>query len=244
MEVIAEITTITNQFDFTGNYIDTDGNTHNMTIFDTNYFLTELRHNYFSREIFIDTDAPATDIVNIFTVWKQSRGALYAKQAYAYTLAYNPIENYSSNETDSGFETVEHGLKIERTAGQKNTHTNNNLTSTNTYTNVTDTNTHSKYGLNSNDAVPSDIDTNIKSGSDSNVQTGSYEDAKSGKDTDQHSGVDTNRHSITRTRSGNIGVMTAAQMLQAEFDGLKQDLANRALKEFLSKYTFYSGEVD
>lgn len=242
--MIAEITTITNQFDFTGNYIDTDGNTHNMTIFDTDYFLTELRHNYFSREIFIDTDAPATDIVNIFNCWKQSRGTLYAKQAYAYTLAYNPIENYLSDEHTEGSVSLEHGEKIEREGGQKVTTTHTNDQVETTYNQLTDANTHSKYGLNSNTAVPADIDTNVRTGSETATHTGSVSNEKDGTDTDTHSGTDTTSTNMTTTRHGNIGVMTAAQMLQAEFDGLKQDLADRALKEFLSKYTFYSGEVD
>lgn len=242
--MIAAITTITNQFDFTGNYIDTDGNTHNMTIFDTNYFLTELRHNYFSREIFIDTDAPAADIVNIFTCWKQSRGALYAKQAYAYTLAYNPIENYLSDEHTEGTVELEHGETIEREGGQTVTTTHTNDQVATTYNQLQDENTHSKYGLNSANAVPADKDTNVRTGSETATHTGSVSNAKSGTDTDTHSGTDITSTDMTTTRHGNIGVMTAAQMLQAEFDGLKQDLADRALKEFLYKYTFYSGEVD
>lgn len=242
--MIAEITTITNQFDFTGNYIDTDGNTHNMTIFDTNYFLTELRHNYFSRDIFIDTDAPATDIVNIFTVWKQSRGALYAKQAYAYTLAYNPIENYLSDEHTEGTVDLEHGEKIERKGGQKITTTHTNDQVATTYNQLQDVNTHSKYGLNSANAVPSDIDTNVRTGSETATHTGSVSNEKDGTDTDTHSGTDTTSTNMTTTRHGNIGVQTAAEMLEREFNGLKQDLADRAIKEFLSKYTFYSGEVE
>lgn len=269
--MIAEITTITNQFDFTGNYIDTDGVTHTMTIFDTTYFLTEIRHNYFNREIFIDTEAPATDIVNIFYNWKLSRAALYAKQAYAYTLAYNPIENYLSNEVIE----TEHGLTV------THTHTDDNVTrtynadkishdyridkvqrdytadtETTTYTNLTDSTDHKKYGVNSATAVNQSQDVNTRNGEAKNVHSGSYSDTHTGGYDDTHSGGYTDAHTgsnadansgtdtVTATKSGNIGVMTAAQMLQAEFDGLKQDLADRALREFLQRYTFYSGEVN
>jgi hypothetical protein len=37
--------------------------------------------------------------------------------------------------------------------------------------------------------------------------------------------------------------MTPAEMLQKEFDGLIQDLAKRAMDEFIDRYTYYSEEV-
>lgn len=243
LEVISQMT-ITNQFDFKGNYIDLEGETHLMTIFTTNYFLTNLRHRYFNRELFIDTDAPDTDLLNIFTTWMQSRGALYAKQAYAYTLAYNPIENYLSNEHTEGTVGLEHGEKIEREGGQTVTTTHTNDQVATTYNQLTDDTTHSKYGLNSANAVPADKDTNVRTGSETATHTGSVSNAKKGTDTDTHSGTDTTTTNMTTTRHGNIGVQTAAEMLQREYDGLMQDLADLAMREFLQKYTFYSGEVD
>ena len=56
-------------------------------------------------------------------------------------------------------------------------------------------------------------------------------------------GEDTDTRNYTLKKSGNIGVMTPAEMLQKEFDGLIQDLAKRAMDEFIDRYTYYSEEV-
>ena len=288
--------TITNQFDFSGQCPDKDGHTVSFDIFDTAFFLMEINHNYFNRQAFVDPDNAFTDFLNIFTQWKHTRGLMYARIAYAYSLGYNPIENYSSIETHSGSDYIEHGKKtereysndkIERTYNQdkvertytqdkvehtytqdkvKRTYTQDKETIT--YNNVEDANVNKKYGVNSGDAVPVSEDTNTRSGSEdhehsggysdehsggysdehsggySDEHSGSYADEHSGGYTDENSGRDTTNYDSTIAKSGNIGVMTASQMIQSEYDGLKQDLANRALKEFLDRYTFYSEVVD
>ena len=57
-------------------------------------------------------------------------------------------------------------------------------------------------------------------------------------------GTDTDTHSYTLTKSGNIGVLTSSEMLEREYNGLKQDLAFRALTEFIDRYTWYSVAVE
>lgn len=288
--------TLTNQFDFSGSCPDKDGTSVTFTIFNTAYFMSELRHNYFNRVMFLDDDNPFTDLCSVFTKWAATRGLLYARIAYAYSLGYNPIENYASNEHMSRQDDLTHGKvttrlhsndNVQRTFNNETmtrayandavsrsysqdqvTRAKTNVKDTTTYTNLSDAKTRSKYGVNSSNAVPLDTDTTTRngvvedahtgtetethSGGYSDTHTGGYSDAHTGSFTDAHtggysdtdSGKDTTVSSYTLTRSGNIGVMTASQMIQSEYDGLKQDLARRALKEFLDYYTFYCEEVD
>lgn len=111
--------TITDQFDFKGVYVDAGGNSHNLTIFDTAYFIMHLYQLQTTRKIMADALAPAVHLVSLFQIWRNSRADLFLKQAYAYTLKYNPIENYSSLEklTDD-ITTHEKGTKTERTYDQ------------------------------------------------------------------------------------------------------------------------------
>lgn len=295
MEILKD-QTITNQFDYYGQCPNKDGQTVSFDIFDTAFFLMEVNHNYFNRQVFVDPDNAFADFLNIFNQWKHTRGLMYARIAYAYSLGYNPIENYSSIEKHTGSDDIEHGKTTEheydndsltrtynqdtltrthtadnttRTYNQdavETTHTNDTLTTT--FNNVKDASTHKRYGVNSSAAVPESEDDNERTGSQTDTHTGSvtnthsggftdahtggysdahtggYTDAHSGKYTDTNSGTDTTHYNSQIEKSGNIGVMTASQMIQAEYDGLKQDLANRALKEFLDRYTFYSEGVD
>lgn len=291
-------------FDFKGTYTDINGTTHNVTVFDTSYFTTNVFQLYRNRRITIDEDAQDY-LATLFSVWKSSRENLYLKQAYAYTLRYNPIENYSSHEQMTNDITTHlHGESITRThndtisttpAGDTVTTTHpahktevtypQKTTETTPYntTEVTapdnDTNTHYVKGFNSADFVGSEKD--VKTGSVSvntthtdgqgnqsvetidetytgkettdetytgtdQVQTTHTQgtEAHTGTITDAHTGTDTDTRNYTLDKTGNIGVQTAAEMLQREYDGLMQDLAHRALLEFVDRYTFYSEEVD
>lgn len=289
--------TITNQFDFSGSCKDKDGETVTFEIFTTAFFLSEVLHNYFNRETFIiDPDNAFTEFVGIFNNWKTTRGLLYARIAYAYSLGYNPIENYSSTEIMDRTDELTHGLSTERTYDNdkiertytndkiertytndkiERTYTNDNIVTSHsndqvqtTYNSIQDVNAKTRYGVNSSSAVPTETDTNTRTGSDTVVysgsktdshngkyddtHTGGYDDTHSGKYDDTHTGgytdantgTDSTDIDYTLTKRGNIGVMTASQMIQSEYDGLIQDLQNRALKEFLDRYTFYSEGVD
>ena len=300
--------TITNQFDFVGICPDADGNDETFTIFSTEFFLNEIEHNFFNRVAFVDEENSFTNLTTMFERWAASRGLMYARLAYAYSLGYNPIENYSSVETHSGHDDYENhkkvtrdfdAYKVERTYNQdkvertynqdkvertynqdavETTHTNDKVTTT--FTNVTDS--VSKYGINSNSAVP--VSDSVRSGSQDDEHTGSqkeehtggyddehtggyddehtggyddehtggyddehtggYDDESSGGWSDENTGTDKQIYNSTITKSGNIGVMTASQMIQSEYDGLRQDLALRAVFDFLDRYTFYSEGVD
>lgn len=202
-------------------------------------------HNYFNREIFIiDPDNAFTEFCGLFNSWEASRGLMFARMAYAYSLGYNPIENYSSIEKYSGHDDFEHGEIISRQAGTTHTTTHTQDKVTTTYTDLTDTTKNKRYGVNSSTAQNTDESENTRTGSQADEHTGSVSVAGSGSDTDRHTGKDITTYGHQIEKSGNIGVMTASQMLQSQYDGLNQDLADRAIKDFLQKYTFYSGEVD
>ena len=292
--------TITNQFDFSGSCPDQDGEIQTFEIFKTAFFLMEVMTNYCNRSALVDEDNPFADLVSIFTLWKYTRGSMYARIAYAYSLGYNPIENYNSVETHTGYDELEHGKstersfddykiersynqdkvertysqdKIERTYNQDKvertynqdaiatSHANDKVTTT--FHDVTDAN--SKYGVNSSSAVP--VSNNVRSGSQDDeysgtrtdthtggydnehtggyddTHSGGYDDETSGKYTDTDSGSDTQNYNSTISKHGNIGVSTVAGMTAELFDGLSQDLQNRAIKEFLDRYTFYAEGV-
>lgn len=250
--------TITNQFTFSGSCPDKDGVTTTFTIFDTNYFLNEIEHNYFNRVAFVNEENSFSDLVTMFARWAASRGSMYARLAYGYSLGYNPIENYSSIEKHKGDDSFENHKKITHTWTNDSvqrtynndavatTHANDKATTT--YTNLKDAT--SKYGVNSAAAVP--VSENNRTGSEAteytgtktDTHTGGYTDAHTGSYNDENSGTDKQIYNSTLEKSGNIGVMTPSQMLMSEYDGLKMNLPLRALCDFLDRYTFYSEGVD
>ena len=291
-----------------GVYTDASGESHNLTVFDNNYFHHNILTNYRSRKCSLWTpDNPEVAFISLFTSWWNSRKDLYLKQAYAYTLKYNPIENYSSREQmTNDITTHQRGTTDTRTFGNSDTTTHadtmtrtHNDTVTTTPAETTDTtvhptlttthtpygdtvttnpgkiSTHSTKGFNSTNFV--DVDKDTESGQESVVtthqgnettqdvytgidsvartvqhaetdahtgtiadaHTGTTTDAHTGTIVDAHTGTDTDTRNYLLTKSGNIGVQTAAEMLQREYDGLTQDLAFRALADFLDRYTFY-----
>lgn len=322
-------------YDFTGNYTDAGGTVHSVEVFDTTYFVQNIIQLFRTRKITLPEEDPATALKALFDSWKASRSELYLKQAYAYTLRYNPIENYSSREqmTDditthekgSGQRTEYNNFKdsLEITPFTKETTTETPYTKiteeTTPYTKeTTETHPYTKEttetrpytaettttsGIEGSSAPTSEtsnsmrafnsnswVDTN-KSTTDINqqqefVRTGTekvestkdgtekveltktgteklettwtgnkkLELEKEGKEKHETTktgsmdiighGTDTDRHQYLLTKSGNIGVLTASEMLQREYEGLKQDLAFRALSEFIDRYTWYSAAVE
>ena len=303
-------------YDFTGNYTDAHGTVHSVQVFDTTYFVQNIIQLFRSRKITLPKEDPATALKALFDSWKASRSELYFKQAYAYTLRYNPIENYSSVEamTDD-ITTHEHGSgqrteynnfkdSLEITPFVKETTTETPYTmiteETTPYTKET-TETHpytaettTQTGLDGQNPPPANdskssimafnsnawVDT-AKTESNVNTKTNftrtgtekvestkdgtekvettwtgnkKLELEKEGKEKHETTktgsmdiighGTDTDRHQYLLTKSGNIGVLTASEMLQREYEGLKQDLAFRALSEFIDRYTWYSVAVE
>lgn len=282
-------------FDFTGNYTDAHGTVHSVEVFDTDYFVQNIIQLFRTRKITLPEEDPATALKALFDSWKASRSELYLKQAYAYTLRYNPIENYSSVEqmTDD-ITTHEHGSgqrteynnfkdSLEITPFTKETTTERPYTKVTEETHPYTAETTTTSGIDGSSAPTSEtsnsmkafnsnswVDTN-KSTTDINQQqeftrtgtektetswegTKKLEVEKEGKEKHETTktgnmdiighGTDTDRHQYLLTKSGNIGVLTASEMLQREYDGLKQDLAFRALTEFIDRYTWYSISID
>ena len=271
--------TIGNNFDFSGSCPDKDGTTQTFTIFSTAFFINEIEHNYFNRVAFVDPDNSFTDLVAMFTQWKTDRGQMYARMAYAYTLGYNPIENYSSIENHTGHDDFDNKKKVTHTWTNDTltrTYTNDNVQrtynndaiatthaqdkATTTYNSVQDAATQTKYGVNSSNAVNVSGDTNTRTGNEvleysgtkTDTHTGGYTDSHTGSTADTHtgsysdenSGKDSTIYNSTITKSGNIGIQTAADMKRSEYDNLVQDLALRAVFDFLDRFTFYSEGVD
>lgn len=300
-------------FDFKGTYTDAAGDTHNVTVFDTDYFVKHVMYNFRDRIITLPEEGTQAALKALFDTWKTSRSELYFKQAYAYTLKYNPIENYSSvenlidditehekgashkteyNNSDTDELTPFTKETTETTPYTKETTEttpyNSETTTTTPYTSETTTTTSATSGVPSNKTTNSRMAFNsttfvntdkseteiseqsqlikdgteevqlIKDGTEkvefSRTGTEKIELTKTGTEKREIShdgyvetttdGKDTDTRNYTLTKNGNIGVMTPAEMLKKEFDGLMQDLAWRALTEFVDRYTWYSTAVE
>lgn len=301
LEVLEDLADNSVQIVANGTFVDENNVSHNLTVFDNNYFKRNVLVNYRSRLISL-WDEPHTAFKDLFDSWWGSRSDLYLKQAYAYTLKYNPIENYSLREQMSGDITTHlHGESITRThndtinttpAGDTVTTTHPtkknettfptehktettpyNTTETTTFDARTDT--HATKGFNSTNF--NDVDKDTKGGSEvrstthptvtketvsesytgketqeesftgtDQVQTTHTQgtEAHTGTITDAHSGTDTDTRNYLLTKQGNIGVQVPADMLEREFAGLMQDLANRAFTELMDRYTYYCYTVE
>ena len=108
IDQILQDQTITNDFDFKGSVIDSEGVEREFTIFDTEWFITEVLYNYYSRLVMIrDPENAFTEFKALFDNFVKARAPLYAKIMYAYSMSFNPIENYSSIETHTGHDDFE-----------------------------------------------------------------------------------------------------------------------------------------
>lgn len=293
-------------FDFKGVYVDAAGSSHNVTVFETEYFVKNIIQLYRSRLITLPDEQTEAHFKALFDSWVNSRKELYLKQAYAYTLKYNPIENYTSVEQMIDDETVHvkgasskddyHNTDTmtitpytkettettpytkettETTPYTKETTETTPYTSETTTTKPTDTTTSSKKAFDSSNW--SEVDKTSRGGQIeeklekvgtekvefSKTGTEKVEFSKTGKEKVEltktgneihamvHTGYvdhttdgsDTDTRNYTLEKHGNIGVKTAAEMLQAEYDGLMQDLAYRALAEFVDRYSYMCEEV-
>ena len=297
IEQILQDQTLTNDFDFKGSVIDSDGVEREFTIFDTDWFITEVLYNYYSRLVMIrDPESAFTEFKALFANFVEARAPLYAKIMYAYSMSFNPIENYSSIETHTGHDdfenhkattrlhtndTVARTYQSDAVARTYNadaievTHTNDKDTTT--YNSVKDDTNNYKYGINSASKVPEASSDTTKTGNEvversgsskethtggysdthtggysdthtggySDTHTGGYSDTHTGGYSDTNSGTDSQIYNSVVTKSGNIGVMTPGQMIDSDYTSfiLHQDLQQRAIKEFIQKYTFYNEGV-
>lgn len=237
--------TITNQFDFSGSCPDKDGCTVTYTIFPTSLFINEIKYKYFNRVMFVDDpDTAFAELVAQFTTWKNARGFMYARMMYAYSLGYNPIENYSSIEHTESESSLKHGLQSQRTYNSDKVttgHTNDKVVRT--YQQEKATDKSGRYGVNSSTLVDVTENTNEMTGGHTDEYSGTKYDEHTGGFTDSNSGKDITGVIADVTKSGNIGVMTASQMLQSQYDGLIQEVQYRAIKDYLDNNSFYSEGV-
>lgn len=159
------------------------------------------------------------------TIWAQLRTSAWYKIYTALDADYNPIHNYDRYED------------LERTytpgAGYTTTIKDPGYTDTLTEPGYTDTNTHKNPGYNSNTLVTASEDTNVRtyqtSGSVTHVHNldGSRKVSPDGKsDSDIH-----DNHIY-----GNIGVTTAAQMIQGELEIRRNDIYNIITNEFRRRF--------
>lgn len=318
-------------FDFKGVYVDPEGDSHNVTVFDTEYFTTNVIQLYRNRRMVIDKDQEGY-LANLFRIWKSSRENLYLKQAYAYTLKYNPINNYdmlevmtddtTTHEKGASFkddyhntdtntltpftkekvEVTPYEVKVETTPYDEKVETTpyEPTVETTPYTKETTTTTENASGSPAASATnsikafnsgawteTSKTDNTINNkqeyqktgtekvettynGTKETVETThnntketvetSYNNTKeitektytgTQSNTINHTGyiehttdgTDTDTRNYQLTRVGNIGVQTVSDMLSKEYENLMQDLAHRALFEFIDRYTWYSEEV-
>ena len=186
------------------------------------------------------TDAEMKSLAGvIYTLYKDN----WDKEWETMNLQYNPIENYNMVEKMSDdITTDEYGRTHTRTDNTTHAKTgteteSRNLTDRNTPNvtelttpNLTDTSNNSVYGFNSSNASPTGTSTNAqtgtntvtRSGSDTTTHTGSdtmthnTTDRNTGTVTDADTGTDTHTRNYKLTRSGNIGVTTSQQMIEAQ----------------------------
>lgn len=143
----------------------------------------------------------------IHSLYNDKWSGLWATQ----NLEYNPIENYNMRERLTNDSTV-------KNYGHTNTRTDN-LTHAKTGTetespNLTVNDNLGVNGFNSNDSVPAEERSRTSTG---NTQTTyNTSDADTGTQTTVDSGADTTTHSYLLTRDGNIGTVTAQDMIEQE----------------------------
>lgn len=172
-------------------------------------------------------------------------GTNWEKQYATLAAEYNPIENYNMVESmNDDITEIEHGHVLTRvldttdertpniteertddlthgktgtetTSPDLTTTTDNGITGFNSAADVHTGETQTtNTGTNEIEYNTSDTD----SGTVTTVTTGTDTDTHTGSVTDTNSGKDTHTHNYELTRSGNIGVTTSQQMLQAEHE--------------------------
>ena len=146
----------------------------------------------------------ATAIFNLYNDnWGKEFDTLIAQ--------YNPIENYNMVEQmTNDITSILYGHQNQRTNNLSDAKTGTETTAPN----LTNTETNKVFGFNSSSAV-NDSERSVAT-TGSSTLTHNTTDAHTGTQTDTESGTDTHTRNYRLTRSGNIGVTTSQQMLQAE----------------------------
>lgn len=181
-------------------------------------------------------DAPLTSeqLTSLSQMLYAINGASWIRLWEAEVAPYEPLENYAMLETledekthsEEGTETTDYGstdtrtdnLTLARTGTERHDVQDNGDTVTGTDRSV--------YGMNSSTAVPSDSETatstmdaerlDILTRDTRDSHTGTQATARTGEDEKATAKESTDTHSYTLTRTGNIGTVTAQDMLAQE----------------------------
>lgn len=162
--------------------------------------------------------------ISYVSVWSANRVPNWTIMLDALRAQYNPIHNYDMQEQMTNDQRVmQHGKISTRTdnLSHAKTGTEGDQMQASETPGVTQTTETSRYGVNSTtDPVPVDRAVTARTGQDSrsgsSTRTYNTTDAETGTQTLADSGQDTETRNYTLTRSGNIGVTTSQQMLEAE----------------------------
>lgn len=155
----------------------------------------------------------------VITAWATARGPAWGRMAAALAATYNPIHNYDRSESwTEGKQGSDHGQgTTAKTGGSTSSGTTGSTV------------TKDVAGYNSNTAnVPKDKDTasGTSSGQITTGEQGEWSDSR------------TTAEQITRSGSvsGNIGVTTSQQMIEAELELRKIDIYKLIVREFTQMF--------
>lgn len=160
-----------------------------------------------------------TTLGTVIKAWATARGPAWAKMAAALNAEYNPIHNYDRSETEAIEREGESNKSssLDRSVGSSTTGTDSaSLTS-------------DRAGYNSSAA-------NAPRSKDSSSGSSSTTFESSQGDSWAEEGANAETVSRTSRISGNIGVTTSQQMIQAELELRRQDIYRLIVQEFKTMF--------
>lgn len=166
---------------------------------------------------YISTDATVGGFSDRWAAWIRQQGGDLKRAYDALNAQYNPIENYDMTETQAD--------------GVKRDADTDTTTPTGTTTTTT---TADRWGYDSENGVPVDSATAVQSYQGYHVDTEkTHGNTLQGEDL---SGSYNEVREHTLSRSGNIGVTTAQQMIASELELRQQDLLAQFVSRFVEKW--------
>lgn len=144
------------------------------------------------------------------SIWSNSNQIKWQKLYDTMTIEYNPIWNVDATVTDTETITGSDNRTIERTGSGTDNETRN-LTDTETV-NLTDTEAVKGF----NETSWADAKKNTKAGTDAITHTGTDNRSLSSTENVSDGNISETDREYTQRRTGNIGVTTTQQMLEAE----------------------------
>ena len=140
--------TTENDFTFSGTYTDLDGATHNYTLYN-NVTFRQILQQLFGQRTYNDWEEE-TDLAGLvadfnssYSVWMNTRKAMFMARLYALDQKFNPLENYRSHEERSGSFT--HGETVGLSYTNRKDITKDDSYIERTHTNLKETTTDDSY---------------------------------------------------------------------------------------------------